>query len=81
MNTPTEHEINEAIKRLAKESTAPDQETPIWMENDIRRGIDWALMYVFNRKSGKCTCTGQIETMMSRDNVLIHRKHNCLKPL
>ena len=33
-------EIIEAeVKRLTKESTAPDKETPDWMETDIRRGI------------------------------------------
>lgn len=43
MNFPTNEEIEQAVKELAKQSTAPDSETPDWMEADIRRGIMWAL--------------------------------------
>ena len=34
-------EMIKAIKELAKESTAPDKVTPDWMENDIKRGMQW----------------------------------------
>jgi F0F1-type ATP synthase delta subunit len=34
-------EMIKAIKELAKESTAPDKDTPDWMENDIKRGMQW----------------------------------------
>lgn len=40
---PSEGEISKAVKQLAKESTAPDKDTPDWMESDIRRGIMWAI--------------------------------------
>lgn len=40
---PTEKEINKAVKELGEKSTAPDKETPDWMQSDIRRGIKWAL--------------------------------------
>ena len=45
---PTYTQIEEAIAMLSKESTAPDQETPTWLQADIRRGINWALDYVKN---------------------------------
>jgi hypothetical protein len=35
----TDEVIEKEVKRLAKESTAPDKETPDWMKEDIRRGI------------------------------------------
>ena len=35
------NEIDKAVRNLAKESTAPDKETPNWMEADIRRGMGW----------------------------------------
>lgn len=41
----SEEEINAAVKLLAKQSTAPDSETPDWMENDIRRGIECGLQF------------------------------------
>lgn len=31
-------EIEKIVKELSKQSTAPDKETPDWMEADIRRG-------------------------------------------
>ena len=34
-------EMIKAIKELAKESTVPDKVTPDWMENDIKRGMQW----------------------------------------
>lgn len=34
-------EMIKAIKELAKESTATDKDTPDWMENDIKRGMQW----------------------------------------
>lgn len=34
-------EMIKAINELAKESTAPDKDTPDWMENDIKRGMQW----------------------------------------
>jgi hypothetical protein len=37
--TSAEIAIAEEVDRLAKESTAPDRETPNWMRADIRRGI------------------------------------------
>jgi len=36
-----ENEMIKAIKELAKESTAPDKETPDWLESDIKRGAKW----------------------------------------
>ena len=36
-----QNEMIKAIKELAKESTAPDKDTPDWMENDIKRGMQW----------------------------------------
>lgn len=35
----TNEQIEIEIKILSKQSTAPDKETPDWMESDIRRGI------------------------------------------
>ena len=43
---PTIEEVNNAIKEIGKKSTAPDKETPNWMEADIKNGINWALNYV-----------------------------------
>lgn len=43
MKLPTQTEIEKAIKELAEYSTAPDKETPDWLETDIRRGIEWAI--------------------------------------
>lgn len=40
---PTEEEIESAVNELAKESTAPDKDTPDWMKADIRRGFKKAL--------------------------------------
>ena len=34
-------EMIKTIKELAKESTAPDKVIPDWMENDIKRGMQW----------------------------------------
>ena len=36
-----QNEMIKAIKELAKESTAPDKETPDWLESDIKRGAKW----------------------------------------
>jgi len=36
-----QNEMIKAIKELAKESTAPDKETPAWLESDIKRGAKW----------------------------------------
>lgn len=49
MESLTTQEIEEAITTLSKESTAPDCETPHWMQADIHRGMKW--MYV--RLTGK----------------------------
>lgn len=35
----TQEIIENAVTEIAKESTAPDKETPDWMKADIRRGI------------------------------------------
>lgn len=40
---PSAEEIDAAIKELGKQSTAPDKETPDWLEADIRRGMLWML--------------------------------------
>ena len=32
--------IEQLVKELSKQSTAPDKETPDWMEADIRRGLE-----------------------------------------
>lgn len=34
-----EQKIESLVKELSKQSTAPDKETPDWMEHDIRRGL------------------------------------------
>jgi hypothetical protein len=36
-----QNEMIKAIKELAKESTAPDKDTPDWLESDIIRGAKW----------------------------------------
>lgn len=36
-----QNEMVKAIKELAKESTAPDKDTPDWLESDIKRGAKW----------------------------------------
>ena len=36
-----QNEMIKAIKELAKESTAPDKDTPDWLESDIKRGAKW----------------------------------------
>jgi len=36
-----QNEMIKAIKKLAKESTAPDKDTPDWLESDIKRGAKW----------------------------------------
>lgn len=36
-----EKEVPEAIQQLAKKSTAPDKETPDWIEADIKQGMIW----------------------------------------
>ena len=46
LNLPSMGEVSDAIEMLAKESTAPDKETPDWLKADIRNGINWALNYV-----------------------------------
>lgn len=38
----SDEEIEQAVKQIGKESTAPDKDTPIWLETDIRRGINYA---------------------------------------
>lgn len=43
MNIPTKAEMEAAIEELAKESTAPDKDTPDWIKTDIRRGMMWML--------------------------------------
>jgi Lar family restriction alleviation protein len=43
---PSEEEMHEAVKRMAKESTAPDKETPDWLESDIRRGVRWLIEFI-----------------------------------
>lgn len=48
---PTLEEVKQAIKEIAKKSTAPDKETPDWMERDIQNGINWALNYVTQKLS------------------------------
>jgi pimeloyl-CoA synthetase len=53
---PSNDEIEKAVKDLAKQSTAPDKETPDWMENDIRRGIMWALQRIEIGNNTKSTC-------------------------
>ena len=40
---PATDEIEAKIKELATQSTAPDKETPDWLEADIRRGMLWML--------------------------------------
>lgn len=40
---PSYEEIDTAIKELGEQSTAPDKETPDWLEADIRRGVLWML--------------------------------------
>ena len=37
--------IEQAVKKLAKKSTALDKETSDWLESDIRRGIIWGIEY------------------------------------
>lgn len=41
LDLPEDSEIEDAIIKLAKESTAPDRDTPDWMLSDIRRGAKW----------------------------------------
>jgi len=36
-----QNEMIKAIKELGKESTAPDKDTPDWLESDIKRGMKW----------------------------------------
>jgi len=38
---PHHEEIESAVKEIGKKSTAPDKETPIWLEADIRAGMKW----------------------------------------
>lgn len=49
---PTLEEVRAAIKEIGKKSTAPDRETPNWMEKDIENGINWALNYVVKKSQG-----------------------------
>jgi hypothetical protein len=49
---PTLEEVKIAIKEISKKSTAPDKETPHWMEKDIENGINWALNYVVKKSQG-----------------------------
>lgn len=49
---PTFEEVKAAIKEIGKKSTAPDKETPNWMEKDIENGINWALNYVVKKSQG-----------------------------
>lgn len=46
---PQLSEMDKAVKDLAKESTAPDKETPDWMESDIKRGMIWIVNYIQNQ--------------------------------
>lgn len=46
MNTREEQlkqAIEETVKELSKQSTAPDKDTPDWLESDIRNGVNAAL--------------------------------------
>lgn len=43
-----QNEMIKAIKDLAKESTAPDKDTPDWLESDIKRGAKW----IYTRLTG-----------------------------
>jgi hypothetical protein len=38
---PSREEVEGAIKRIGKESTAPDKDCPLWLETDIRAGMEW----------------------------------------
>ena len=49
---PTLEEVRAAIKEIGKKSTAPDKETPKWMEKDIENGINWALNYIVKKSQG-----------------------------
>jgi hypothetical protein len=37
--------IEQAAKEYAKESTAPDKETPTWIEQDFKAGADFVLQH------------------------------------
>lgn len=49
---PTLEEVRSAITEIGKKSTAPDKDTPNWMEKDIENGITWALNYVVKKSQG-----------------------------
>lgn len=46
---PTEEEVRTAVKALGKKSTAPDRDTPNWMERDIENGINWLKSRITNK--------------------------------
>ena len=50
-NLPSTEEIQSAIKEISKKSTAPDKQTPDWMQNDIENGINWVLDYLKQNKN------------------------------
>src|SRR6185437_1701694 len=47
----TDEEIENEVKRLSKLSTAPDKDTPDWMESDIRNGIKAGILLQQNKVS------------------------------
>jgi len=47
---PSEDEIELIIQPLARISTAPDKDTPIWMLDDIRGGYKLALEQIFGEE-------------------------------
>jgi hypothetical protein len=49
LNVPSENEINDAVEIMAKQSTAPDADTPDWIKSDIKKGIRWAIKYFENQ--------------------------------
>ena len=82
---PTLGEVSAAITEISKKSTAPDKETPDWMENDIKNGINWALNYV-TKKSQENNNSGQSEKLVCPDckkykrmqgNGIIHQLCEC----
>jgi len=50
LKPPSPQEIRAAIKHIGKESTAPDRETPLWLETDIRRGMRWMYERITGQK-------------------------------
>jgi hypothetical protein len=43
-----QEEMIKAIRELAKQSTAPDKDTPDWIESDIKTGMKW----MYNKLTG-----------------------------